>query len=293
MNVFYAGSLVNLNENLIGPAFAAGSGSTYQGKGAGSSAIANQIKGKVATPDVVEFADPAVNTTLMGSANGNYVSWYFTYATSQMVIGFDPKSTVAKEFVQVQKHKLLFYKALQQKGLRIGRTDPNIDPKGYRAIWMANLTQKVYHLKGFNQKLFGDTENASQVFPEQVLVARMLTGQVNAGVFYLSEVKDLGIPYIRLPAQVNLGSVKYAKQYATQHFTTATGQTITGAPIQYTITIPSTVKNEAGAEAFVRFVLSARVRAVSAAHGLLAFKTTVGGDRSAVPSSLTGLIGKT
>src|SRR5947209_8069584 len=163
VNVFYAGSLVNLNENLVGPAFAAGTGYAYQGKSAGSGAIANQIKGKLATPDVVEFADPAVNTTLMGSANGRYVSWYFTFGTSQLVIGFDPKSTVAKEFVQVQKHRLPFYKALQQKGLRIGRTDPNIDPKGYRAIWMATLTQKTYHLKGFEQKLFGDAENTSQV----------------------------------------------------------------------------------------------------------------------------------
>src|SRR5579884_2475388 len=52
VNVFYAGSLVNLNENLIGPAFAAGTGYTYQGQSAGSLAIANQIKGKLATPDV-------------------------------------------------------------------------------------------------------------------------------------------------------------------------------------------------------------------------------------------------
>jgi molybdate/tungstate transport system substrate-binding protein len=192
----------------------------------------------------------------------------------------------------VQKHRLPFYRALQQKGLRIGRTDPNVDPKGYRAIWMANLTQKVYHLKGFEQKLFGDTENASQVFPEQVLVARMLTGEINAGVFYLSEVKDLGIPYISLPARVSLGSTKYAKLYATQRFTTSTGQTITGAPIEYTITIPSTVKNEAGAEAFVQFVLSARVRAISATHGLLPIKTTVSGDRGSVPAMLQGLIGK-
>lgn len=292
VNVFYAGSLVNLNENLVGPAFAAGSGYTYQAKSAGSGAIANQIKGKLATPDVVEFADPAVNATLMGSTNGNYVSWYLTYATSQLVIGFDPKSTVAKEFVQVQKHKLPFYKALQQKGLKIGRTDPNLDPKGYRAIWMANLTQKLYHLKGFEQKLFGATENASQVFPEQVLVARMLTGQVNTGIFYLSEVRDLGVPYITLPARVNLGSTKYARLYATQHFTTSAGQIITGAPIQYTITIPSTVKNEAGAEAFVQFVLSSRVRAIAAAHGLLLIKTIAGGDRRAVPSSLISFIGK-
>lgn len=292
LNVFYAGSLVNLNENLVGPAFAAGSGYTYQGKGAGSGAIANQIKGKLATPDVVEFADPAVNTTLEGAANGNYVSWYLTFATSQLVVGFDPKSKAAKAFVQVQTGKLPFYRALQQKGLRIGRTDPNIDPKGYRAIWMANLAQKIYKLRGFEQRLFGATDNAAQVFPEQTLVARILTGQVNAGIFYLSEVKDLGIPYITLPPQVNLGSAKYAKQYATQHFTTAAGQTITGAPIQYTITIPSTVKNEAAAEAFVRFVLSSRVRAISAAHGLLAIKTSVSGDRSAVPGALAGLIGK-
>ena len=293
VNVYYAGSLVNLNENLVGPAFSAGSGYSYQGKGAGSGAIANQIKGRLATPDVVEFADPAVNTTLMGSANGSYVSWYFTFATSQLVIGFDPKSAVARAFVQVQKHRLPVYKALQQRGLKIGRTDPTIDPKGYRAIWMANLMEKVYHLRGFEKKLFGAAENPAQVFPEQVLVARMLTGQVNAGVFYLSEVKDLGIPYITLPAKVNLGSEKYAGLYSTQHFTTSTGQTVTGAPIQYTITIPSTVKNEDGAEEFVRFVLSARVRAISAAHGLLPLKTTVSGDRHAVPTNLTSLIGKT
>jgi ABC-type molybdate transport system substrate-binding protein len=106
-------------------------------------------------------------------------------------------------------------------------------------------------------------------------------------------VKDLGIPYITLPARDNLGSAKYTKEYATQHFTTSTGQRVTGAPIQYTITIPSTVKNEAGAEAFVRFVLSSRVRAIAAAHGLLPIKTTVTGDRGAVPAGLTKLIGKT
>lgn len=292
VNVYYAGSLVSLNENLIGPAFAAGTGYAYQGKGAGSGAIANQIKGKIATPDVVEFADPAVNATLTGAANGNYVSWYITYAGSRLVIGFDPKSRIAGEFRAVQKHKLVWYRALLQKGIRIGRTDPNIDPKGYRSLWLANLAQKVYHLKGFERKLLGDPENSSQVFPEEVLIARMLTGQVNVGIFYLSEVKDLGIPYISLPPQVNLGSTKYATLYATQHFTTKTGQTVTGAPIRYTIAIPSTVKNEAGAEAFVRFVLSARVRAISNAHGLLPVKATVGGDRGAVPNALRNLIGK-
>jgi hypothetical protein len=39
-------------------------------------------------------------------------------------------------------------------------------------------------------------------------------------------------------------------------------------------------------------VLSSRVRAISAAHGILIIKTTVGGDGSAVPGALTTFIGK-
>lgn len=292
VNVYYAGSLVNLNENLIGPSFTGGTSYSYQGKSAGSLAIANQIKGKIATPDVVEFADPGVNSTLIGPANGSYVSWYFTFARSELVVAFDARSKYAAAFRQVQKGKLPFYRALAQKGLRFGRTDPNLDPKGYRAIWMADLTQKVYHLKGFAQRLLGSNTNPDQIFPEEVLVARMLTGQVDAGVFYLSEVRDLGIPYIKLPARVNLGSTRYARLYASQHYTTNKGTAVAGAPIQYTITIPSTVKNAAGAEAFVRFVLSKRVRAVEAAHGLLPIKIAVSGDRATVPSNLQGLIGQ-
>lgn len=292
VNVFYAGSLVNVNENLVGPAFAAATGATYQGKAAGSLAIVNQIKAKIVTPDVVELADPTVNAALMGDANGNIVSWYFTFAHSELVIGFDPSSRFAPAFRAVQHHKLPFYRALDQNGLRFGRTDPNLDPKGYRAIFMAGLAQQVYHLKGFKNRLLGSDNNPDQVFPEEGLVARLLTGQVNAGVFYLSEVRDLGIPYISLPAKINLGNAKYSKLYATQHFTSAQKATFTGAPIQLTITIPSTVKNRSGAEAFVHFVLSRRVRTIAAAHGLLSIKTTVGGDRSAVPSSLVGFIGQ-
>jgi molybdate/tungstate transport system substrate-binding protein len=291
VNVFYAGSLVNVNESVLGPAFASLTGYSYQGKSAGSLAIANQIKGKIATPDVIEFADPAVNSTLMGTANGNFVSWYLTFARSELVIGFDPRSRFAGEFRAAQAHKVPWYQALEQHGLRLGRTDPNLDPKGYRAIFMAKLAQKVYHLKNFKQRVLGDDGNAAQVFPEEVLVARLLTGQIDAGVFYLSEVRDLGIPYVKLPPQVNLSDPKLARLYATEHFVTSTGLVIKGAPILYTITIPSTVNNPDGAQAFVRFVLSKRIRSVASSHGLLVTKITVGGDRSRVPSSLASFIG--
>jgi molybdate/tungstate transport system substrate-binding protein len=241
---------------------------------------------------VIELADPAANNSLMGASNGDYVSWYFTFARTELVIGFDPKSHLAPAFKRVQQHKLPWYKALSQPGLRLGRTDPNLDPKGYRAIWAVNLAQKLYHLDGFKRRLLGTDQNSSQIFPEEVLVARMLTGQLDAGVFYLSEARELRIPFIRLPAKINLGSAADRKIYSTQHFTTSNGVRVTGAPIQYSITIPRTVKNIDGAEAFVRFVLSRRVRAIASAHGLIPIKTSLGGDRNSVPTPLMRFIGQ-
>src|SRR5438552_17530247 len=73
--VAYAGSLVSLMEKKVGPAFTQATGYPYQGEGKGSSALANEIKGKLSFPDIFISASPAVNTTLMGAANGNYVSW--------------------------------------------------------------------------------------------------------------------------------------------------------------------------------------------------------------------------
>jgi molybdate/tungstate transport system substrate-binding protein len=293
VGVFYAGSLVNLNETVIGPAFSAATGYAYQGKGAGSLAIANQIKGKLATPDVIELADPAVDDLLMDPAGGSYLSWYFVYARSELVVGFDPRSRLASAFRAVQQHRLPWYRALEQRGLHLGRTDPQLDPKGYRTLFMAALAQRVFHLKGFKQRLLGSDENPSQIFPEEVLVARLLTGQINAGIFYLSEVRDLGIPYITLPPQINLGDPRYGKLYATQSFTPPNGSAVRGAPILYTIAIPSTVRNPTGAEAFVRFVLSKRIRALAAGHGLLTTRITLHGERSSVPAVLTDLIGQT
>src|SRR5262249_28012713 len=50
VNVAYAGSLVNLMEHKVGPAFDTATGYTFQGKGAGSTALANQIKSQLIHP---------------------------------------------------------------------------------------------------------------------------------------------------------------------------------------------------------------------------------------------------
>jgi molybdate/tungstate transport system substrate-binding protein len=286
VSVYYAASLVGLNEQRVGPAFQHKTGYAYQGTGLGSGAIANEIKSHIATPDVVEFADPAINAQLMGSTNGNYVSWYINFARTRLVIAFNPKSKYALLFNKVNHHKIAWFQPFMQRGLRLGRTDPQIDPKGYRAIWTFNLAQKLFHLKNFERSVLGSVDNANQVFPEQVLLSRLQTGELDAGVFYLSEVQSTHIPYISLPQKIDLGEPKYAKIYATQHFTNNQHKTFTGAPILYTITIPTTVKNLPAAKAFVKFILSKPAQRISEKYGLLPTRHLVGGDRRKVPPGL-------
>src|ERR1700748_3913534 len=76
VNVMYAGSLVHMMEQRVGPAFEKATGLTFQGYAGGSNGLANQIRGKLRRGDVFISANPKVNDDLTGAANGDWVKWY-------------------------------------------------------------------------------------------------------------------------------------------------------------------------------------------------------------------------
>ena len=134
VNVLYAGSLVNLMEHGVGPAFDKATGDHFQGYAAGSVGLANQIKGKLRKGDVFISANPKVNNNLMGAANGDWVKWYVSFAESPLVIGYNASSKFAADF----KTKP-WYQVLSEPGIKIGRTDAKLDPKG--ALTLALMKQ--------------------------------------------------------------------------------------------------------------------------------------------------------
>ena len=95
--MLYAGSLVNLITKQVGPAFQTASGYSVTGAGAGSTALVTDIKGKVDKGDVFISASPTATKTLMGSANGDWVSWYVSFASSNVVLGYNANSKFAAE----------------------------------------------------------------------------------------------------------------------------------------------------------------------------------------------------
>ena len=81
-----------------------------------------------------------------------------------------------------------------------------------------------------------------------------------------------------------------AEWYATVSYTNPRGQVFKGTAAFYGITIPTTVENAAGAEAFVRFLLSEPSLNKLERAGFLRADFTAAGDRNAIPSSLRSFI---
>jgi molybdate/tungstate transport system substrate-binding protein len=207
-------------EKQIGPAFDAATGYTFTGFAAGSTALATQIKGKIRQGDVFISAAPAVNKTLMGPSNGNWVSWYVAYATSPLVLGYYPHSNFAQDLKTMP-----WYQVIIQPGFLIGRTDPATDPKGKLTVSALNDAAVKYN----EPKLKSIAADASTIYPEESLVGRLQAGQLDAGFFYTSEAKTANIPTVPL-----------------------TGET---EKATYTVTILNQAPHQAGAEAFVNYLL--------------------------------------
>jgi molybdate/tungstate transport system substrate-binding protein len=284
VSVLYAGSLAAVMENGVGPAFVRATAISYQGEAQGSLGGARMIHDHLRSPDVYISADPLVNQkVLMGPENGNLVRWYMTVAASQLVLGYNPTSKFAAKFGDVRAGKLSWYELLETPGLRFGRGDPSIDPKGYRTLFLFDLAGKFYHRPEI-PRLLGEPLNPAQVFPEVVLLARLESGEFDAGIFYKHEAVAHKLPFLTLPPEINLGDPRFAASYAQESYDTKTGEHVIGAPILFTITIPETVHRRAAALAFVKFLLSSDQLLTGFGFSTAAHK--VGGDAAQVPQEL-------
>ncbi len=260
VNVLYAGSLVNLMERSVGPAFEKETGLHFQGYAAGSNKIANEIKGKLRRGDVFISASPKVNASLMGAANGDHVTWYVGFAESPLMIGYNPRSKFAAEFKTKRWDQVL-----QEPGIRIGRTDPKLDPKGAFTVEMVTKAADLYHQPDLVGKVLGDPENPDQVLPEETLVGRLQSGQLDAGFFYTTETSDLKIPAFKPAPELNIKA-------------------------SYTLTVLNDAPNATGATRFVDFLLSAKGRELLKEHGVDVIKPAVSGNGSAISPSIQAVI---
>jgi molybdate/tungstate transport system substrate-binding protein len=222
VDVLYAGSLVDLMQRQVEPAFHKATGYTVQGVPGGAQELANQIKGEVRVADVFVSASRSVDATLEGAANGDWLSWYVTFARSPLVLGYNPSSRFAADLRSEP-----WYDVVTKPGFLLGRSDPATDPKGRLAVQALESTASAEHLPA----LAALTRSTSGVYPEETLVGRLQAGQLDAGFFYASEAKAASIPTVPLRG-VDLAAT-------------------------YTIAVVERAPHRAAAQAFVTYLLTA------------------------------------
>jgi len=262
VNVLYAGSLVNLMERSVGPAFAKASGEQFQGYAGGSNKLANEIKGGLRRGDIFISASPKVDDNLMGPANGDWVRWYILFAESPLVIGYNSSSRFAADF----KTKP-WYEVLLEPDIKIGRTDPKLDPKGAFTVDLMQRAEQYYQQPGLAQRVLGAPDNPAQVLPEEVLVGRFQSGELDAAFFYSIEAADTKITNVKPPSEIQ-------------------------PKARYTISILNNSPNPAGAERFLLFLLGSEGQALLQKHGLDSVKLAVSGDAQTIPAAIQSLVGK-
>jgi molybdate/tungstate transport system substrate-binding protein len=191
VSVLYAGSLVTPMEGPIKAALAQ-QGIDFQGQGAGSKMLANLIAAGAKQPDIFISVDPKLVTGL-----GPKVARATTFASTSLGIGWSDKSKYASLFASVAAGKTPIVAALSTPGLAIGRTDPQLDPKGVYTLQAMTLLAGADGEK----RVLGAPENEAQIFPEEDLLARIDTGQADVGFFYRTEAIARGLHFVPLPGK--------------------------------------------------------------------------------------------
>ncbi len=235
VTVLYAGSLVTPME---GPVKAALSerGIDFQGEPGGSKELANLILAGVRSPDVFISVNPKLVTSL-----GDRVASATTFAGTSLGIAWAPNSKYAALFDGVAAGTTPLQRALETPGLRIGRTDPKLDPKGTYTI--EGMT--IWLGRDGERRILGDDENPSQIFPEEDLLARVDTGQADVGFFYRTEA--------------------IARDY---HFVPLPGAAALTDRITYTLATMKLASHPAAAATFETFILTGQGRTILERAGL-------------------------
>jgi molybdate/tungstate transport system substrate-binding protein len=257
VNVLSAGSLETIMKTAVEPGFHAATGDTVNDYSHGSTALAQDIKGGVYKADVFWSASATSDKALVGVKNGGWVSWYVTFATTTLVLGYEPKDKYAAT-IKIQP----WWKVITKPGFRVGRTNPVTDPKGRLTVDALKEAAKQHH----DAALSAIVSKKTTVFTETTLAGRLQAGQLDAGFFYAVEASAAHFPTVPLTGLSEKAG--------------------------YTLTVVAKAPHAAAADLFVKWILSPAAKKLLAAHGLIELsKPVLTGSLSAVAASLRKVIG--
>ena len=216
LDVAYAGSMGSMMEGPIKAAAAQTLQIDMHGRAQGSDALAKLIVAGSIAADVFIPVTPAPMMTVL---KGGKASVATPVARTEMVIAYSPRSKYARQFADAAARKrgaMPWWQILQQRDVRFGRTDPTVDPQGRNIIFTLQLAEAYYKQPGLAQSILVQTINPAQIFSEPTVEARLQSGELDAASAYKIQPGPFNLPFVSLPAEINLGSDALRDHYAQQ-----------------------------------------------------------------------------
>ncbi|MFP4170751.1 MAG: tungstate ABC transporter substrate-binding protein WtpA [Methanomassiliicoccales archaeon] len=272
---------------------------------AGSVATVRKVTDQGKEPDVVGLADYSLIPDMMYE---EYADWTVQFAKNRMTLAYTDQSAYKDEINQTN-----WYQVLLREDVKFGFSNPNDDPCGYRSQMVTLLAEDHYQndsiyddlierhtairADGYNitvpssNDLDVDTSKIMVRSAEVDLMSALEAGEIDYLFIYQSVASQHhGVSYLNLPEAIDLSSIDYADEYGKVTLTRASGDTSTGKPIVYGVTIPSTSKNHDLAVEFLELLLGPEGQGVMEDMGQPPIVPPTTDNIDAMPSPLQSLV---
>ncbi len=184
----------------------------------------------------------------------DHAGWYLPFASNEMAIVYSENSRYSDE-IDAEN----WFEVMLRPDVAIGRSDPDQDPCGVRAVFTSMLAEKYYGVGGLAEELL--EKDRQNIRPKETdLIALLESKHIDYIFLYRSVAQQHRLPYLRLPPELSLGDPGLSDWYAqveiqTLGATPGSRLTETGQAMVYGLTIPFKSKNPTLAKAFVEFLL--------------------------------------
>ena len=248
---------------------------------AGSRMCARKISELGRACDVMGSADYKVVRNLL---MGDHADFNIRFALNEMAIAYMDESRCSVDITAEN-----WYDILLRDEVAFGRSDPDMDPCGYRTLMVFQLAEKYYEIPGLAALLRAKDRH---IRPKETdLLALLEAGEIDYIFIYRSVAAQHGLKMVLLPDEINLKSQAHAALYNTAVVEVSgrkAGETITrrGEPMVYSVTIPKNAPNRQAAEAWVALLLSEKGREIMETNGQRCMKPAEVDGADRLPDSL-------
>jgi molybdate/tungstate transport system substrate-binding protein len=250
VSVLYGPSLARLVEHRLGPEFTRATGVKVVGEAQPSLREMRLTTSSGAPADVAIVTDPEA---FAEKASAAQTPTYFVFAANAMVVAYRRDSPFHKALAAGKP----WFEALGAGGVRLGRTDPALDPLGADAIFVLQLARLYYETGDLVQQLL----RPFQIVAAGDLVPELQSGELDVALLYRSQAVEGRLSLQNLPVEINLSDPGRRGVYA-DAFLDVGGDRLRGAPLVVAAVPLADSPHPAAALRFVDFLSSGPARRI-------------------------------